>query len=608
MSSSGHRTNTLFILICLTVAYAQVVEIQHLHKGRAYGSSKSSDIAHRIAIAPDGAIFIAGTTTPHNADEDPWGDTEAGDLTGGVDVFIAKLSPAGELLWVRRVGSSRNDALGDLQAVGDAVYICGTTAGDLGRSVNGSADAFVHKLSSEGDMMWTRALQFGSAGIDSCNGLAVWGRRLYAVGSTSGVMFGDVEGEGKRHTSDHFIALFKEGGEAEAGVDQFSSSSMSSSSSLSSSSFSSSSTAVLSSSSTSKASSTLGSSSSPLAGTASVINEDEEELQLQPPPQVIRGRQRGAYGNSSANCVAVTADSVFVLSTSWDDRAGGSERLTTYLYVVDRDTLMSHRMFPVLTDEAESFHGTGMVVSNNSAHVYIVGVAALENNTSAYYALCLHSSAEQEGGFVEWSAVLGMQSTTAPIERQQPVVALDEGAGMVCVGGTEEGWYESEDGRSGVLLTPLFRLNATTGEVVEKWQRSTGTADGKQEMLDMGMDVDGNVMLTGVWEMGGVGVASAWVASVGSGVFESQTDGAEPVWSSAEMRRTDETGTVVMERGRRSGVTGFVILGGVLVGLVMTGCLLCADGLWVGWRRRPGEVPDGGGWEGELALSIDDSE
>lgn len=205
---SFHLTLHLsFSILYLAIAQPTTVHINHAHKGRAYGSHNSVEVAHRIAVDSNGFLYIAGNTSPLNADHDPWGDVDAGEVTGKTDTFIAKLTPSGILLWVRRTGSTEDDHLGDLKVVDEGIYFCGSTAGSFGRSVNGSADVFIMKMSSEGEWIWRRPFILGSRGHDICHSMTVDGA-VYAVGSTSDTMFGDaVPINGSVH---QFIARLEE--------------------------------------------------------------------------------------------------------------------------------------------------------------------------------------------------------------------------------------------------------------------------------------------------------------------------------------------------------------------------------------------------------------
>lgn len=87
-----------------------LLEIEHVHRSRMYGGLNSNDVASRIGIhSESGAILIAGTTGAHLKASEAWGefDTEysnsnRSESDTGTDIFLAKLTPDGDLQWVRR--------------------------------------------------------------------------------------------------------------------------------------------------------------------------------------------------------------------------------------------------------------------------------------------------------------------------------------------------------------------------------------------------------------------------------------------------------------------------------------------------------------------------
>ncbi len=98
---------------------------------------------------------------------------------GNSDIFIAKLSDAGEVLWVRRAGGSQADAATAI-AIDSAgsVYLTGSFQGtaDFGPgsgslTSSGNSDAFILKLSSDGNFQWVKRL--GGTGADGGTGIAI---------------------------------------------------------------------------------------------------------------------------------------------------------------------------------------------------------------------------------------------------------------------------------------------------------------------------------------------------------------------------------------------------------------------------------------------------
>lgn len=464
----------MVVTICVTAAatIATSVQIDHVLKGRAFGSRNSTDISKKIAFGPDGAIYIAGTTNPQDIEQDPWGDTEAGDKTGKTDVFIAKVTPRGDLLWVRRTGSKEDDSLGDLKVFGDALYICGSTGGDIGHRINGSSDAFVVKMTLNGDLAWRRPFQFGSAGEDVCNALVV-NKAVYVAGSTSGILFGDSKPvAGSVH---HYIARLDEDRDSPAGL------------------------------------------------------------------KLVKGRQRNAYSSSSANALGMSLDKVYFLSVNWDVSVGSKERVTTYINIVDEETVLLHRLQVLTTNEVGSFRGIDMHVVNETGEAYVVGISSFGNNSETYYAMKFNPHLQNSSTGIEWSTFLGHVSMDVPLDLQQPSIVADQSRNRVYVAGTEEGVFDDGDIYSGVVLIPFFKLDMETGVVVEKWDRTTDLAEGREEILDISLNSEGDVFFTGVTSTEMDSLPNAWVGSFGSSALLSNSANVDSFATSTDLKMEART-------------------------------------------------------------------
>lgn len=108
---------------------------------RQFGTS-SRDQATSVAVGADDRIFVVGTTE---------GQLEAS-CGENVDVFVRAYDAMGAELWTRQFGSSLNDESPSV-AVGPAgdVFVAGQTGAELGGMSAGGNDAFVFRLSPEGE-------------------------------------------------------------------------------------------------------------------------------------------------------------------------------------------------------------------------------------------------------------------------------------------------------------------------------------------------------------------------------------------------------------------------------------------------------------------------
>lgn len=132
--------------------------------------------AHGVAVDSTGAIYVTGNL--HGTVT--FGGDKAGDQaavltsSGGADIWIAKLSPEGTLLWVSKLGGADDD------------YARGLAVNEQGVWVTGDWNsAFVAHFSAEGQTRWIK--QFGAQG--QASGWSIAADRLgnaYAVGRFSG--------------------------------------------------------------------------------------------------------------------------------------------------------------------------------------------------------------------------------------------------------------------------------------------------------------------------------------------------------------------------------------------------------------------------------------
>ena len=155
-----------------------------------------SDRCYSVVLDNSGNVYCAGYT--YGA----LGEANGGDA----DAFIMKLNSSGVLQWVTQLGgttiASGGDSSGDdlcksvaLDNSGN-VYCAGYTTGALGEANGGSADAFVMKLNSSGDLEWvtqlggTTAANGGdNSGNDRCESVALDDSgNIYCAGYTDGAL------------------------------------------------------------------------------------------------------------------------------------------------------------------------------------------------------------------------------------------------------------------------------------------------------------------------------------------------------------------------------------------------------------------------------------
>lgn len=158
---------------------------------------RQADLSNGQSVSADrlGNVYLSGLT--QSSPDSQW------------DAFVDKYDSSGNLQWTRRMGSSDLDYSNGVIADGlGNVYITGPTFGNAGGTTAGGVDAFISKLDSAGDLLWSR--QLGSAGADDSLSIAVDGLGcLYVAGFTSG----DLGGPNAGGVSDAFLSKFSSEGD-----------------------------------------------------------------------------------------------------------------------------------------------------------------------------------------------------------------------------------------------------------------------------------------------------------------------------------------------------------------------------------------------------------
>lgn len=143
-------------------------------------SGNGSDAVAGTAIAPDGSVYVVGSSSSTTLND------QAGQ--GGTDAFLIKYSASGSILWTTRIGGTGTDfAAAVAVADNDTIYVVGTTNSPVlqTQSSNGLNDAFVSRVSGAGVVQWTRVI--GDAGEDFARAASVGADgNLYIVGDSAG--------------------------------------------------------------------------------------------------------------------------------------------------------------------------------------------------------------------------------------------------------------------------------------------------------------------------------------------------------------------------------------------------------------------------------------
>lgn len=144
------------------------------------------DYGNNVLQTPDGGYIIVGWTTSVD-----------GDVAGshGADMWVLKLSAAGDLIWQKPLGGSHSEMGYCIRKTFDGNYIiAGATSSDDGdvATNHGSYDFWLVKLSPAGDLIWEKT--YGGTGSDYGMAVEQTSDGGYIITGMTGSNNGDVSG------------------------------------------------------------------------------------------------------------------------------------------------------------------------------------------------------------------------------------------------------------------------------------------------------------------------------------------------------------------------------------------------------------------------------
>jgi hypothetical protein len=176
---SGTPVGLVALVLILTPASraSQDTQTESRLKWHTYAGSSVHDNAEGVAVDPSGNVYLTG-----------WSDATWGSPilphSGGRDAFVAKLSANGNLVWNTFVASYHPEPAAGAIAVdaGGGVYVVVTSTNDAGRP-----SALLVKLDADGEVQWQRFMttlggQVGtSVFVDAAGNIYVggWGGSLW---------------------------------------------------------------------------------------------------------------------------------------------------------------------------------------------------------------------------------------------------------------------------------------------------------------------------------------------------------------------------------------------------------------------------------------------
>jgi len=119
--------------------------------------SGTGQIAISKIAATEDAVYMAGIVGGHLDGQSSLGEH---------DVFVARYSTAGQLVWARHVGTSAADHVSSLSATTTSVFVSGSSDSQTGPPAIGPT-TFVTRLSTSGQLLWQKTEPLDQSGAGS---------------------------------------------------------------------------------------------------------------------------------------------------------------------------------------------------------------------------------------------------------------------------------------------------------------------------------------------------------------------------------------------------------------------------------------------------------
>lgn len=569
-------------------ADADLPPITAAFRGHLFGSPTAHDEAVAMGLDPAGNLYLAGTTAPHGGSGTPWGTRLPGYSGGGADMWVAKLSPATALVWVRRAGSAAGEAAAAMAVGRTGVVVCGSTGGRMranGGRVMGAAGGGEATDAGEGGGGRDTGTDGGGGRITGADG---GGGRITGADGGSGRITGADGGGGRitgalesggvsgaldsrattttsgaadigggvslptlpelliaatggGHASPAtpdavLIKLAPDGTEAWAtalqiggpGADDCRAVAIDADAGWV---WAAGSTASMLFSRTSGAASLAN--TPPPAGRSDYWVAKAAASGLL--PELVAGVQRGAERANSADAIALSGDHLYVVGNTYDGALGEGDAGVAMLHVFSAATLEL-----LSSTAAPAPGGDGGVAAGAPASdprgLYLTALA-VDHAHAAYVGGFVGGAATGRGSYTvakydadggwAWARPYGRYS------RVEPAVALtvDPAGTVVYVGGLADGFYTdavSHVGSTrGCVVAPLLELNASTGAPSRRWQKTTAIPGDAERTAAVAVDGNGAVVYAGSRLASGdsAGMRKALLGAVGSAAYATRLSG-----------------------------------------------------------------------------------
>ncbi|MGE5184404.1 MAG: hypothetical protein ACM31C_20180 [Acidobacteriota bacterium] len=167
------------------------------------------DAPKSVAVAADGSTYVAGY---FEGEIDFGGTIGKKKSAGKSDAFVAKLDPAGKLVWAQTFGAQRDDVANGIAVKGDRIVVVGSfddslDIGEFHHKAVNSDDLFVVAFDPSGTVQWMWTL--GGIDSDGANAIAAAPDGGWVIGGsyTDAIDLGTTHLKSKGHTDGLLVKL-----------------------------------------------------------------------------------------------------------------------------------------------------------------------------------------------------------------------------------------------------------------------------------------------------------------------------------------------------------------------------------------------------------------
>ena len=182
---------TLLIAQLGWVAYSQG---QAFNWAKQIGNYNGTNVD--IAMDNSGNTYVLGHFS-YTSDLDPGSANYPLTSNGDFDIFIVKLTSAGDFVWAKQVGGTAQELASNIETDQNGnVYFTGTFKGTVDfdpgagtvnlTAIGTSTDIFFSKLDTDGNFVWVKVL--ANSDNESVNIMEVHGSQLFLTGSFKNAM------------------------------------------------------------------------------------------------------------------------------------------------------------------------------------------------------------------------------------------------------------------------------------------------------------------------------------------------------------------------------------------------------------------------------------